>query len=321
MRRALDARRILFDSTILVVTLSCGLSLPVHAAKAVSADASPSVTIPPGPAVDREQFRVHRPLPDAPRGVTVLILDAHALARRRGLADVRIVDAESRQIPYVVEDRPEPISVTLPVPKAQTRAGESVYELALPYSAWPAGTRIALETSGRVFERSVLVRTRPDSHRNRRRVDLARAVWRGTEADAAAPPLTLDLALRASPSIEVVVDEGDNAPLPITRARLLVPARALRFQHPGTPLVMLYGNPRAAAPRYDRALLTRELISRPARELELPPPPPGSDADEDAKDRRLFWAAVVLAGAVVIVMLLRLLLVRPETSRAPTDTT
>ena len=113
--------------------------------------------------------------------------------------------------------------------------------------------------------------------------------------------------MRDARAIDVVIDEGDNAPLPITSAELLLPSRALRFYHPGTPLVLLYGNRRARTPRYDLALLAPRLFGEPARELTL------STAitergDDDAAGRRWFWIGIIVAAVVLIALLLRLVL-------------
>jgi hypothetical protein len=49
----------------------------------------------------------------------------------------------------------------------------------------------------------------------------------------------------------LVVDEGDNTPLPVTAARLL-PAHRLRFfRERNAPLRFVYGNVNMTPPRYD----------------------------------------------------------------------
>ena len=54
----------------------------------------------------------------------------------------------------------------------------------------------------------------------------------------------------------LVVEEGDNAPLPITKARLLLPSYRLRFFHAGNALLRLtYGRDDLQPPQYDLALL------------------------------------------------------------------
>ncbi|HEX6098387.1 MAG TPA: DUF3999 family protein [Thermoanaerobaculia bacterium] len=280
----------------------------------------PKVEIPLGGAIARDQFRVSRRLPEAPAGLTVLLLDAHVLARSNDLADVRIADTGGRQVPYLVEERAEPLAVKLAVPERTAEGRSSIYRLELPYDTWPQGTRLVLTTSARVFDRDVVVRRVPDNHRNRRAETIASSAWRSADPELPPPAFEAGFVVRDARAIEVVVDEGDNAPLPITSAQLLVPSRALRFHHPGQPLFLLYGNRRASAPRYDLALLAPRLFGEPARELTL------SQAidergDEDTSGRKWFWMGIVVAAVVLIAMLLRLVLFSGETSRAPGDST
>jgi hypothetical protein len=279
------------------------------------------VEIPRGGEIARDQFRVSRKIPSAPAGLAVLLLDAHVLSRSNDLADVRIADADGRQVPYLVEDRAEPLAVKLAVPARTASGRSSTYRLELPYDTWPNGTRLVLTTNARVFDRDVLVRRVPDTHRNRRAEALAQSPWRTSDPELPPPAFEVTFGVRDARAIEVVIDEGDNAPLPITSATLLLPSRALRFHHPGTPLSLLYGNRRATAPRYDIQLLAGRLFGEPARELTLSQAVDDRGDDEDVSGRKWFWVGIIIAAVVLIAMLLRLVLVSGETSRAPGDST
>ena len=280
----------------------------------------PKLEVPLGGPIARDQFRVSRKLPDAPAGLTVLLLDAHVLARSNDLADVRIANGDGRQVPYLVEGRAEPLAVKLHVPERTSDGRSSIYRLELPYDAWPDGTRLVLTTNARIFDRDVVVRRVPDNHRNRRAFPIAVSSWRNADPELLPPPFEANVAIRDARAIEVVIDEGDNAPLPITSAQFLLPSRALRFEHPGTPLYLLYGNRRASAPRYDIALLAPRLFGEPAHELTLATAI-DERGEDDASGRKWFWIGVIIAAVVLIAMLLRLVLFSPETSRAPGDST
>ncbi|HUR82038.1 MAG TPA: hypothetical protein VM733_14835, partial [Thermoanaerobaculia bacterium] len=168
--------------------------------------------------------------------------------------------------------------------------------------------------TARVFDRDV--RLRP-----RRGEVFHIASWRSSEPDLPPPALTIQLPYHPAKRLELLIDEGDNAPLPIESVQLLLPAEALRFTHPGTPLFLLYANARIGAPRYDIALLAPRLFAEPAREIAMGTAPKVAEADEDRNGRKLFWGGIVIAAVVLIALLLRLVLVRPETSHAPSDTT
>ena len=66
----------------------------------------------------------------------------------------------------------------------------------------------------------------------------------------------------------LVVDEGDNAPLPMTKARLLLPSYRLRFYHAGNaPLRLVYGRTDLQPPQYDLALLAPQVMGAQAAEI------------------------------------------------------
>lgn len=266
----------------------------------------PKMTAPLGGPLDREQFRISRRIQAGPVGLSVLPLDADVLAHSPGLADVRIVDEQGRQVPYLVEQRAEPLPVKLRIPPRRAEGASSVYRVDLPYDNWPAGTRLVLTTSERVFERNVLLRRVHDTHRNREAAVIASSPWRSADPDSLPPPLSFDASFSGTSDIDLVIDEGDNAPLPIESAQLILPSSALRFYHPGTTLFLLYGNRRASAPRYDLALLAPRLFSEPARELSIAAAQKEAPEDE-GPGRKIFWVGIAIAAVVLIVMLVRLL--------------
>ena len=277
---------------------------PVAASKKQS-DATPLPAF--GPAIDRSAFRVSRPLQDAAAGLVVLPLDADVLAVSRNLADVRIVDSKNRQVPYVVEHRDEPLTIRLPVPpRVENAGGVSHYHVQLPYASLPGGTRLVLTTSARVFERSVRVVAGADEQRGRDEIELARADWRNTAPELTAAPLTFDVSLNGTHAVDLVISEGDNSPLPISSAELLLPSYALRFHHPGGSLAILYGNNDVAAPRYDLALLAPRLLTEPARSISLAKPLTTSE-DTNRSEAKYFWIIIAAAALLLLLLLARLL--------------
>ena len=105
----------------------------------------------------------------------------------------------------------------------------------------------------------------------------------------------------------MIVDEGDNAPLPIASARLLVPNVALRYYDPGVPLTLRYGNPKAEPPRYDLALLATRVFAAPAHDVALSNDLKAAPDTTTNNERRFFWIAIVAVVAVLLVLLARLL--------------
>lgn len=261
-----------------------------------------------GAVVDRATFPIARPIPNARAGLTVLLLDADVLARSNELADVRIVDKDARQIPYLVEKRDEPLVLPLKLENVTAAAGTSMYRVNLPYSTLSYGTRIVLRTSSRVFERNIELRAVAEPRRGRKTTTFASAVWRATDPELLPPAITFDPMLRGHEALEIVVHEGDNAPLPIASVELLLPSIALRFHHPGSTLELLYGNAQAGAPRYDVALLAPRMFAQQANELSLGAIAPQAKTDEsESGARKFFWIAIGVVAIVLLVLLARLL--------------
>lgn len=252
---------------------------------------------PAGAPVDRGEFLYARPLGTIPAGVVSLTLDAHVLLRSHVLQDVRIVDAKSNQVPYLVVPLPAPTIVSLAVPPATREGKQSVYRLTLPYESLPQGAELELTTSASVFERDVVLRRPLDESRGREAEVIDRLSWKSTPS--------LRAGLTSGHAIEVVVDEGDNAPLPIVSAKLRLPGFALRFVSPGTPLTLLYGNSSIAAPRYDLALISSQLVGQPARAIALTGEP-STEPPAKHRESRLFGIAIGVAAAVLLIVLGRL---------------
>jgi hypothetical protein len=275
-----------------------------------------------GAPIALDGFRWVRDIPAGPPGLTALEIDAAVLAHSAGLADVRVVDATGRQVPYVVERLGEPLTMSLPAPAIDRTTsdagapGHTTYRVELPYASLPH-PRLVLETTGRVFEREVTVRgERPPDPRTGERWQTIRSVaWRHVDGERPAPPLTIELPSLAGTSVLLDVDDGDNSPLPVTAARLLLPASRLRFVRvDDAVLVLAYGAPGLPAPRYDLGLLAPRILGASAVEIAPSPERAGvaSDATERSQvlDRRIFWG--VLAGAVVVLLVVLARLLRVD---------
>jgi hypothetical protein len=280
-----------------------------------------------GAEIDQRTFRYSRAIPNEVAGLTTLPLDAAALAHG-SLADIRIAAAGGRQVPFLVERLDEPLSVALPalerVKSARDPASRSHYLIHLPYAGLP-GSRLVLGTDARVFDREVAVEMLPsaeDDTRSRgRSITIAQSPWQHTQPELPAPALTIGLPPLRVADLSLVIDEGDNAPLPIRDATLLLPAYRLRFFRDGhTPLMLLYGRPDLAAPRYDLTLVAPRLLGATAQDV-VPGPEQGSPNVTGVTPTVVFWGALALAVLVLVVLIARLL--RPDggTPTAPATAT
>lgn len=306
-----------------VRTSGARLAPPVSASTTPSpAVAAPGALAPGGP-VDPSAFRWRRPIAPAEPGLSAVRLDAAVLARSPGLADLRIEGPGARQVPYLLERRDEPLSIALAAPSPASepklaRKGTTLLAVELPEAGLPEA-RLVLETPSRVFEREVELYADDDGKERTPPRLLASARWVHALPERPAPALTIALPPVPARRLFLLVHDGDNAPLPIASARLLLPSWRLRFFHPGAPLQLLYGARDVSAPRYDLALLAPRLRSAPAREVELggatvdagPPPAQGQQG------RTAFWIALAVAVVALLALLAKLLSKGGDTQPPP----
>jgi hypothetical protein len=270
-----------------------------------------------GAAIDAKTFRFARSIPLGNRGLATLQLDAAALAHS-SLADLRIATPDGHQVPFLVERLDEPLAVTLPALEgarsARDASTRSRYRVRLPYASLPA-SRLVLHTDARVFDRRVGVEVEAASGEDARpgragstgRITLAVESWRHTDPETPAPALTIQLPPLKVTDLSVVIDEGDNAPLPVRDASLLLPSYRLRFFRDGrTALTLLYGRADLPPPRYDLALVAPRLLGAPADEVS-------AGAEEGAGNVTgitptvVFWCALAIAVAALLALIARLL--------------
>jgi hypothetical protein len=192
-----------------------------------------------------------------------------------------------------------------------TAKGKSAYRVSLPYATLPEG-RLILATPARVFERPLALeveRAADAPPRSPPMQALQETTWRHSDPETPTPSLALDLPALGVDHFYLLVDEGDNQPLPLTSAELLLPAFRLRFFRPaGQELTVLYGRKDLSAPRYDLALLAPRLVGTFADEVSLGPEQAVSAAPAAANAQgRIFWGALIGAVLVLLALIARML--------------
>lgn len=275
-----------------------------------------------GASLDPAVFAYHRTIPDGRPGAVALVVDPLTLAHSRGpnehFADVRILDAANRQVPYVVEHRDDPLVVPLTPERADPpvslaggvkRPNSSSYRLQLPCANLP-GFQIAIETSARVFQRSVqlaVVRSADRRSRNARLEPIAATTWGHIDPEEAASALTLSVAPGDALELWLSIDEGDNRALPITAVRLLLPSYRLRFYRPArSALVLVYGRSDLLAPRYDLALVSGDLLNAEATEVTPLAERPAHSERHAFVTPVQFWIFLTIAVAILLGIIVRL---------------
>jgi hypothetical protein len=277
-----------------------------------------------GSAIDPAGFAYARAIPAGSAGLISIPLDASVMAHSglgsRGLKDVRVIDRTNLQVPYLLERRDEPLIIdarierrALPV-GAEAQSGRlTTYAVSIPFTELPA-SRLVFTTRARVFQRTVtLGRVVPaEERRPARFVQLHSATWTHAEESIAAPPLSFALPESRSGDLFLLVQEGDNQPLAIEKATILLPSYAIRLFRPAdAPLRLVYGRDDIQPPRYDLQLLAPQLMGRIAEEVASGPEEAfGSNAgagDTPTVPPAVFWAALALAVVVLLTLVVRLI--------------
>ena len=302
----------------------------------VEGAASGTTSMPTGGApIDAKLFRYLRAIPAGEAGLIALPLDAavlsHSSGPRADFADVRVIDAGERQVPYVLERRDEPLELPIvleqreaPPTGAQQSGAISYYRVRLPYPNLPSA-QLVLTTSARVFERiAALSVERPADarHRDPWLSQIATGRWAHDEQSRPAPALTLSLSPVDATDFLLVVSEGDNSRLPITTARLLLPSYRIRlFRDDRALLRMAYGRSDLEMPSYDLAILAAQVLGVSAREVKPAAEEAGPAAHTDLIasaliSPRVFWSVLVVAVIALVVLLMRLLKQEPPSAAA-----
>ncbi len=276
-----------------------------------------------GSALTLEGFEYLRDVPPGRAGLVTIPLDAGAMAHsgsaKRRLTDLRVVDRTNRQIPYLLEKRDEPLIVDAVIERRELPAGvqqfdrTTSYLVRLPYPQLP-NARLVLATRARVFKRSVTLGT-ISAATERQPVRFARhasAMWVHADELLPAPSLTFELPEQTSGDLYLLVEEGDNQPLPIEKPTVLLPSYAIRFFRPADePLRMIYGKDDVAAPRYDLQLLAPQVLGRSAEEIAIGDEQRfgGTAAQQRAElvPTTVFWSVLALAVVILLGMVARLM--------------
>jgi len=201
----------------------------------------------PGSSVERERFRSAAPLvvEGAREGVSRLVPSAELLARSGpDLADLRVVDGEGRQWPYVRAPGPEQLTVPLRVEREELEDGRSRYRLSFEGGEL-ALDRVRLQTPAAFVRRRFTAELVSDDDglvpagSDTVEGELQRAP--GDES-----PMVVPLGLGRG-AIELVVDNGNDAPLEL-EAEGVVRAPVLYLLAPDARYEVLVGTdlPRAA---------------------------------------------------------------------------
>ncbi|MFT5684755.1 MAG: hypothetical protein ACI8RZ_005699 [Myxococcota bacterium] len=246
-------------------------------------------------------------------GLVRIPLDEGVLVgAQQDLSDLRLVDGEGRQIPYLherraVDARWSGLEVVREEDGSTTRLKVTLPEPEIPISS------ITLSTEATLFSRRVTAwRARGIALEPLRSYE-----WGGADRPGT---LTLELSALIGETLVITIENDDDPPMPVTVSAVGWPRHELIAVLPDGGARLVYGNPGVDSPAYDLSLLSSDLRRRATGTAilgaeETLKPPPASMWDRLALGSGL--------GAVVLGLLwLTMRLVRAvEETPLPEETT
>jgi hypothetical protein len=267
----------------------------------------------PAAEVDRRLYTHRREIALTPsaEGVARLRLSPEeAAVAREDLADVRVVDAEGRQWPYLL-GRDEPSEErALPFDGPNVKERSSHYRFRLPASPVRI-ERLNLEADEAFIDRAfrVVAARRAESGVEEHVAKTGRLVRRAGDRS----PLQISLPPERMESLELVVDDGNEAPLRLRNVRATIPDHEIFVTAPAGPYFLLLGNVNDQLPRYDLAAVRDVVLA--VGSAPVPGGPLVKNPDYSARaqlslrkglDEIFFWIVLTLAVVVLGGITLRL---------------
>lgn len=243
---------------------------------------------------------------------TITLHAADLAALRPDLADLRVVNDNNLQVPFLIDRDFGEERVPLKVRKEAAAEHRSRYNLGpaetLPGDTAPRVSRIEIEVSDAFFERPA--RLLYSTNQAQREAPFSFTLTRK-------PPSSGPLGLGTSAPLEAMtleIDDGDNAPLDLRSAVAIVRVPRIVFKAAPESLRLLLGNRGAAAPRYDIAGLRSELLAYSAIAAhagalaENQGARPGLFSGFEAAPRgALVWAAIIVAIIALVALTMKTL--------------
>ncbi|HEY8993573.1 MAG TPA: DUF3999 family protein, partial [Lacunisphaera sp.] len=269
-----------------------------------------------GAPFDPEGWSRRKPVQIAATGVQELELDPAALAGARGdFADLRLLRA-GNQIPFILE-RPalaRSLGLTAVPVSDPKRPSFSTWQIKLPHPGLPL-LRVALASDTALFQRQFRLYEKIAASDGRAyEHSLASGAWSRTPEPGSPRTRVFDLGDRLqTDTLFIETDNGDNPPIALASVKAEHAVVRLVFKVAETDgFQLIYGQPAAAAPRYDLSLVAVKLLTAgrtPARlgAEETDPEGFARGALRHLKGGVAFWGALALVVVVLLVVVARLL--------------
>ncbi len=263
----------------------------------------------PGAELGPRTFSHRRQLQVEPsqEGLSHLRLQPEDLARLRpDLADLRIVDGESRQWAYLLERGSAGTMIALVVSKHRASDGRSRYTIEPPVKPLLLD-RLVVEPAAPFFDRAFQLLGTPVEGRQ-----TTLATGRLVRHHGDPRPVTITVQKQRLQELQLVIEDGDDAPLVLEHIEARVPQPDLYLAAPAGSYTLLLGDPGTITPRYELERVRSTVLGVPAHPVssgELEPNPELSAASRLAsgrgKQQVLLWAVLGLAVLALAGLTLR----------------
>ena len=273
----------------------------------------------PGAEIDRAVFRHVRPLtvPEAPEGLSRLTLQPEDLSLLNAdWSDLRVADREGRQWPYLVEREGTTLLVGLALGAPEPKRSGTVYTLQPGFSPL-AFDQLLLDTDAGYFDRAFSLEGDRDG--------ASRTLAQGRLVRPPNGPraVRIDLPRARVNRMRLVVQDGDDAPIPFRAAQARIVLPHAYVAAPAGEYLLMLGAPDLPAPRYELEQVRDVVLAARAAPIAV-----GPLRDNEARGVRarltsgrtlqttLLWGTILLAVGVLSIVTLRLAR-RPTGSGGP----
>lgn len=234
---------------------------------------------------------------------------------RRGMDDLRLVDVEGRQIPYLLRRRPVDLELGELSFTRTEEGSQSRLSVPLPtagrYGDGPPLATVRLTTDAPLFRRSVVL----NRLRGATLEPLRGYHWVGEDRPAT---LSFDVDRPVGQELVLTIDNGDDPPLPIDSVLASVQSWELVAHLPAGGARLVYGDPDRPSPDYDLGLLRSELVARAGAVATLGPRESLEPAPATAVEKGLvFTGLAALVGGLSLLILGLVRAVPDEDAPAP----
>jgi hypothetical protein len=273
-----------------------------------------------GSSLDVSAWKFRKPVKLSIAGAQRIELDLDVLSHAQpGFSDLRLL-RDGKQLPYILEATSISRALTPTVTTASDKKdpGMSRWIIKLPRNGLPI-TRLNCTAQTPLFQRDVtLYEELSDDRGDKYRRPLGGAHWVQT------PDRTRKqfiLALTGSPNSDTLVLEthnGDNPPIHLEKFQAFYPATRVLFKaQPAEQLLLYYGNPQTAAPRYDLSLVAGQLLAADQGEATLGAEEQlkksWGEGHRPGKGGVVFWGILAVVVVALLIIISRLL---PQSPRS-----